>query len=150
MERRVYLAGPITGLSYSGCTDWREFAKEDLRKAGIVGVSPMRAKEYLAKEKSVADSYENQVLSCSRGITTRDRFDTTTSDILFANFLGAKAVSIGTVIECSWADLLRIPIIGILEKEGNPHDHAMLREMIGFRVETLEEGLSVAKAILTY
>ncbi len=43
----VYLAGPISGCSYEGCTDWREQVIRDLAQAGIKGLSPMRAKEYL-------------------------------------------------------------------------------------------------------
>jgi len=146
--KTIYLAGPITGLTYDGCTDWREHAIEYLKKYGINGVSPMRAKDYLSKEKIVADSYINTTLSCSRGITTRDRFDSTHCNLFLANLLGAQKVSIGTMIEYGWADSVRTPIITIIEKEGNPHEHAMLRELTGFRVETLEEGLYVAKAIL--
>ena len=127
MEKRVYLAGPITGLSYSGCTDWRKFAKDELKKYGILGVSPMRAKEYLNKEKNISDSYPEKILSCDRGITTRDRFDVMTSNLILVNFLGAKEKSIGTVGEIFWADAFRKPIVTIMEKDGNPHDHSMIR-----------------------
>ncbi len=47
MTHTVYLAGPIAGCSYAGCTDWREYAIGALLDAGIKGLSPMRAKEYL-------------------------------------------------------------------------------------------------------
>lgn len=145
----VYLAGPITGLSYGECTDWREYAIKELDAAGIRGVSPLRAKSYLSNEGKIADSYEQIVLSSSRGITTRDRWDATRCDVLLASLLGADRVSIGTVMEVAWADLSRIPIVLVMEKEKNLHDHAMLREVAGFRVETLEEGLNVVKAILS-
>lgn len=159
MPKLVYLAGPITGLSFEGCTDWREYAIKDLDREGITGLSPMRAKEYLSGESAVGDSYENTVLSSSRGIITRDRWDTTRCDVILANFLGAERVSIGTVMEIAWADLSRIPIIVVMEppqpgaigttpSPRNVHDHSMIREATGFRVETLEEGLNVAKAIL--
>lgn len=39
MEKIVYLAGPITGLDYNDCTDWREYAKKELEKWGIIGLS---------------------------------------------------------------------------------------------------------------
>ena len=157
--KTVYLAGPITGCSYEGCVDWREYAIKELAAVGITGLSPMRAKDYLKSESIVGDSYEDTVLSSSRGIITRDRWDTTRSDIILANFLGAEQVSIGTVMEIAWADLARVPIIMAIEpseleatgpapSQGNVHEHSMLREAAGFRVETLEEGLNVAKAIL--
>ena len=146
--KRVYLAGPITGLSFEGCTDWREYAIKDLSTAGITGLSPMRAKDYLQSESIVGDAYENTVLSSSRGIITRDRWDTTRCDVILVNFLGAERVSIGTIMELAWADLARIPSIVVMEPKQNEHEHSMVREATGFRVETLEEGLNVAKAIL--
>ena len=39
----VYLGGPISGLSHSGCTEWRQYVIDNLPK-GIEGLSPMRAK----------------------------------------------------------------------------------------------------------
>ncbi len=145
----VYLAGPITGLSYEGCTDWREFAISYLAESGITGVSPLRAKHYLSDEKNIEDSYEDIALSSSRGITTRDRWDTTRCDVILANFVGAERVSIGTAMELAWADLTRTPSIVVMETEGNVHDHAMIREVTGYRVRTLMEGLHIAEAILT-
>lgn len=147
--KTVYLAGPITGLDYNGCTDWREYAISVLAKDSIIGVSPMRAKEYLSKEKVISNDYDT-VMSCQKGITTRDRYDTITRDVFLANLLGTKSVSIGTMIEFGWADLSRKPIITIMEREGNLHDHGIVRELTGFRVETLEEGLHVAKTILNF
>ena len=149
-SKLVYLAGPITGVDYGGCTDWRKYAKAELAKSGIIGVSPMRGKENLANEKKVADCYVNDIFSCQRGIITRDRWDTMRCDLFLANLLGAKKVSIGTVMEFAWADSQRIPVIAIMEKQGNLHDHSMIREATGFRVETLDDGLLVAKALLTY
>ena len=156
--KRVYLAGPITGLSFEGCTDWREYAIKELGSVGITGLSPMRSKDYLQRERIVGDCYDDKVLSCARGIITRDRWDTTRCDIILVNLLGAEQVSIGTVIEMAWADLSRTPSIVVMEptlpstgtpvRAGNIHEHSMIREMSGFRVETLEEGLNVAKAIL--
>ncbi len=148
MSKTVYLAGPITGLSFDGCTDWREFAIKDLDTVGITGLSPMRAKDYLKNETFVGDEYQNTVLASSRGIITRDRWDTNRCDLILVNFLGAPRVSIGTVMELAWADACRTPSIVVMEPEGNLHEHSMLREVTGFRVETLEEGLEIAKAIL--
>lgn len=156
---KVYLAGPITGLSYGGCTDWRKYACEQLANTGIVGVSPLRAKDYLKNETAIGDSYEHIALSTSRAITTRDRFDCVRADTLLVNLLGAERVSIGTVMEIAWADAARVPVVlvmepaveentGLVASKGNVHEHAMLRECVGFRVQTLDEGLNVVKAIL--
>ena len=143
---RLYLAGPITGCSYAGCTDWRKGFAAALDGYNIECLDPMRGKAYLAAEECIGNDYA-MVLSCSRGIITRDRFDCTRCNLLVVNFLGAEKVSIGTVMEIAWADLYRIPIIIVME-DGNIHEHAMLSEACGFRVTTVNEALLIAKAIL--
>lgn len=148
----VYLAGPITGLSFRGCTEWRQAAIADLAAHGITGLSPMRAKDYLAHLDSISGTGEEYahlgVLSTPRAVMTRDRFDCTRCDVLLVNLLGATTVSIGTAMEIAWADLSRIPVVCAIEEKGNPHEHMMVREAIGFRVSSIEEALHVVKAIL--
>lgn len=143
---KVYLAGPITGESYKSATDWRQYMIDYLPN-GITALSPLRGKYYLEKFKDIADSYENISLSSSRGITTRDRFDVMSSDVIFVNLLGAKSVSIGTVMEIAWADILRKPIILVMEDESNIHEHAMIREVVGFRVNNIDDGIKILCAI---
>lgn len=152
----VYLAGPISGCSYAGATDWRNDAITDLATAGVKGLSPMRAKEYLAGVESdvgfssTCEEYGHlSPLSGPRGIMTRDRFDATRCDVLLVNLIGAKKPSIGTIMEIAWADLKRTPVVVAIEADGsNPHEHAMISEAIGFRCASLEEALHVVKAIL--
>jgi nucleoside 2-deoxyribosyltransferase len=146
--KTVYLAGPISGCTFGECVDWRQHAISELAGHGIKGLSPMRAKDYLKSEKIIDGAYEDTVLSCARGIYTRDRFDSLRCDVLLVNFLGATRVSIGTVMEFGWVDSRKTPIICVMESEGNPHDHPMIREAIGFRVTTMQEALNVAIAIL--
>ena len=51
--KTVYLAGPITGLTYSAARHgWREHFAEML-PAHILPVSPMRGKDFLRGEKSL-------------------------------------------------------------------------------------------------
>lgn len=151
MKHSVYLAGPITGLDYKGCTDWRQHAKAELAPHQIDAYSPMRGKAFLepiGKLSGTGEGYPDQVLCGQRAITTRDRWDATRCDVLLVNLLGAERVSIGTVMEIAWADLKRTPIVCAIEPDGNCHEHMMLREVIGFRVATLEEAIATVKAIL--
>lgn len=147
----MYLAGPITGLTYDGAEDWRAFAKAELGAAGIKAVSPLRGKDYLRGIPALtADCAGYGALNCMsspRGIMTRDRYDATRCDALLVNLLGADRVSIGTVMEIAWADLCRTPIVVAMEASGNLHEHAMIAEAIGFRVTSLAEALHVVKAI---
>lgn len=141
----VYLAGPITGLTYEGASDWREWVAARF-PAYIVAVSPLRGKDYLPRGTALADHYE-PALSTTKGITTRDRFDVMRADLILVNFLGATRVSIGTVMEIAWADMLRKPIVVAMEP-GNIHEHGMLKESSGFIVPSLEEAIEVIKAVL--
>lgn len=145
----VYLAGPITGLSFGAAQDWREYAIQYFTDLGIDAFSPLRGKYYLNGEKELKDSYAQTVspLSTPHAIVTRDRFDTTSRDLLLVNFLGATKVSIGTVMEIAWADMLRKPIILVMEA-GNVHTHSMLTEVSGYIVTDLDEALDVAAKVL--
>ena len=145
---KVYLAGPVTGLSFSDRNNWRENAISELAKYGIQGISPQRDKPKLASEIIPGDSDYVRAICGEKGIVVRDRYDVQTCDVLLVNLLGAKAVSIGTMIEYGQADAFRKPIITIIEPQGNIHDHLLVRELTGFRVETLEDGILVAKSIL--
>jgi nucleoside 2-deoxyribosyltransferase len=144
----VYLAGPITGKSYGDAADWRGYASRWLADRGLVGVSPMRWKHYLAAEHAIADSYEHHPLSNQRGLTARDRFDCQRCPVTLVNLLGTDRVSIGTMIELGWADAARNLLVLVMEPEGNLHDHAMVRELSPYRVATLEEGLELCRALL--
>lgn len=150
--KKVYLAGPITGLTYDEGQDWRVTARDYLAQINIFGASPLRAKDYLRQlEGKISGTGEEYAhlgcMSTPRGVMTRDRYDATTCDVLLVNVLGAKAVSIGTVMEIAMADVKRIPIVAIMEP-GNVHEHMMINEAIGFRVGSLAEGLRVCMNIL--
>jgi nucleoside 2-deoxyribosyltransferase len=144
---KLYLAGPITGLSYGESVGWREYVADQLPEY-IVPVSPMRCKQYLDREQVIALSYEDTPLSCRKGITCRDRYSVMACDMLFVNLLGTKRISIGTVMEIAWADMLRKPIVLVMEKKGNLHEHPMIEEVVGFHVETLDDGIKMADAVL--
>ena len=144
--KTVYLAGTITGDSYNNATEWRDAAVKRLESVGLRGLSPMRGKEYLEGLEDIADSYE-AVMSKPQGITTRDRFDVANCDLVLVNLLNTSKVSIGTMIELGWADAYRKPIVLVME-DGNIHDHAMVRQLCGFTVDTLDEGVAIAVKIL--
>jgi hypothetical protein len=148
MRHLVYLVGPITGTSFAECTDWRlDFAKS-LEGTEIQCLDPMRGKLYLSHETSIADSYDKKVMSTSKAIFARDRFDCFRADLIVANFLDAKKASVGSVMEIAWANSQGTPIVAIMEP-GNPHDHAMLREACGWIVGSIKEAELIVQNIFT-
>lgn len=144
----VYMAGPISGLTYADGQSWRDYVAANLPQE-IRAISPLRAKaQALARVGIITDSYEDNPLTSTSGITTRDRQDCTRADAVIFNMLGAKTVSVGTCIEFGWADAHRIPIILVMEKTGNLHEHPMVRGVAGYRVETLDQGIAILEAVL--
>lgn len=142
----LYLAGPITGISYGDSTDWRKYVNSKMPPQ-IKVISPMRGKDYLKKEKAIKSDYEKVPLSSAKGITRRDRFDAKRSDAVLINLLGAKKISIGTIIEVGWSDNGIRPIIIVIEKE-NVHNHPMLKDIAGYTVDNLDKAIELAKKIL--
>ena len=143
----LYLGGPISGCSYDGCTNWRDYVTSKLPPI-ITAISPMRGKDYLESETQIKDCYTEHPLSGQKGIMTRDRFDVMRADALFMNFLGSTMVSIGSIIEIGWGDAFRKPIIIAME-EDNIHSHSMVREAGGFITPSLDEAIQIAIAILS-
>lgn len=150
MEKKVYLGGPVAGLEYDSVVGWRDKAIEYLREFDIKGVTPFRYKEHLNQANIVMGLTDNNPITTRKGVVVRDRWDVLNCDVFLANLLNAKEISKGTLIEYGWADAFRKPIITIIEREGNVHEHIFVQEITGFRVETLEEGLYVTRAILDY
>lgn len=148
---KLYLCGQITGLDYKDATfGWRAQVHDALKGSGIECISPMRGKEHLLEIKSLSPLGDpDSVESNAAAITTRDRFDVQRSDLLFCNLLGMDRVSIGSMIEFGWADAFRVPIICCIEPDGkNPHEHGIVQHVIGWRCDSLEEGISVAYNVL--
>lgn len=151
---KVYLAGPITGLTHTESTDWRQEAMDYLIDFGIKGLSPLRGKEYLKGIGVIDDNYDESqnklaaVMSSQRGIYWRDKFDCNRADALLINLLGAQKVSIGTVMEIAWAAANEIPAVLVIEKEGNIHEHCMIREACPYRVDNLEDALYIITSLL--
>jgi nucleoside 2-deoxyribosyltransferase len=148
MKPSVYLAGPITGLSYDGCTDWREYVK-NLLSPDIDAFSPLRGKTYLLGRTTIQDSYEEHVMSTQRAILARDFYDCKVRDLIFVNLLGATKPSLGTTMEIAWAHGFQKPIVLVMEKNGaNPHDHAMIREACPMWTDDLDEGIAITRKLL--
>ena len=146
---KVYLAGPISGLTYDGAEEWREYVTTMLNQFGIEGYSPLRCKKFLRNHGVLTDKpdYAENILATPDCIMTRDHWDVQTSDDIFVNLLGATKVTIGTVMEIAWAYVYRKPTILVME-DFNVHDHAMILKAGVFRAYDLDQGIHLTRAIL--
>lgn len=161
MGARVYLAGPITGLSYGEARHgWREEAARIAAQnyPQLDMFSPMRSKDFLErtrKIKGTSDSYGSAIFGQASGILGRDFNDCKNADVIIANFLGAKVGSLGTAAEFGFAHALQIPVIMIIEEpddpelKTNPHRHVFMEEIATYIVHDLEDALMVAASLVT-
>lgn len=151
MNLLVYTAGPITGCDHEGATGWRELVRNELSRSGIDTISPMRGKPNIGVGNIYTAAITREFtdpLRTSAGINTRDFNDVKRADLIFVNLLGARKVSIGTVMEIAWARAFGKPVVLIMEPEGNVHDHWMLKFPCGFIVPTIAEAVEITKYIL--
>lgn len=144
---KIYLAGPIRGLTYEDCTEWREYAAQRLNELGHTTMSPMRGKEYLkSKGLLLGDngrgSFEEFPMSSMKGIFGRDIFDVKMSDVLLANFAGATHLSIGTCMEVQRGYDLDKYVLTVLEP-GSVHDHPFIHQASSLVVTTLDMAIDV-------
>jgi nucleoside 2-deoxyribosyltransferase len=171
MDYLIYLAGPITGLTWAEATEWRVEAAERFKDASsgkkhnYITLSPLRGKEYLKEETDIKHSYDDHQLSSAKMINSRDMFDVRRSSLLIVNLKNAKKVSIGTILEVGAAFILNKPIIVIMEPDEpwvgqaasgaisngithNVHKHSMLSEQATAIVSDLDTAIYFALQIL--
>lgn len=154
--KTVYLAGPISGLSYEQARHgWREQFQSILATlpgkdaSHIHLLSPMRAKDFLLKQVSLdgaPGSYEQHPLSRDIGIIGRDYNDVRNCDVMLANFLEADRVSIGTVWEFGAAYAHQKVIIAVVPEENHPHNHVFIKGTAKYVVHDL---LTAAQIVYT-
>lgn len=146
-DHYVYLAGPIRGCSYRGATDWREYVKGKL-PAGVHALSPMRGKDFLRRAKKIGGAHSEHPMADDSAIVGRDRSDVIRSDVVLCCLLGAEEVSLGTSVELGWADILRKPVVLVMEDKKNPHDHPFARELAAFVTDDPDEAIAMVCSIL--
>jgi len=146
MRPRIYLSGPMKGLEYGKAEGWRLYAAERLKDAFEV-LTPMRGEEGLKRRGTIQDVMPENLFGTDQGITVRDRNDILRSDVLLVNLKGATEVSVGTVAEIFWADILRKPIILVMEP-GNVHNHPLIRSVAGFIERDLDKAIDIARVLV--
>jgi len=151
----VYLAGPMSGLTYEDALAWRVEATEALRRISASASSvhyhtldPCRGKEYLTG--SVLAGVDTKDQGWGDIIVPRDKYDVLRSAIVLVNLLpGEKVgkVSIGTMFEIAWAaDHGRYTIV--VMRHGDPvHDHEFVRKNASIVVPNLDAAYECIKGL---
>ena len=149
---KVYLCGPITGFSYQDVTGWRDVASSALHKAGIAAFSPLRGKSYLKDLGPLsvdADTHADGIEVGPKGVMVRDHLDCTRADVVIAYLPESSKPSLGSIIEVAWAYDRRIPVIAITPKVGTYMSHPMISEAISYRVDTVDQAVTIAIGLIS-
>lgn len=157
---KVYLAGPMSGLTLEEAEGWREHAARvlhDLAEVSMAGpapawaegarsvhrkfacFSPLRGKEFLRDAGAMTSAGPAQA-GGDQGIFRRDRWDVERADVVLAYLAGAKAVSIGAMFELAWAWAAGKFVVVVMEPT-NPHNHAFVRQAASVIFEKLDDAL---------
>lgn len=142
MTNSVYLAGPITGLTYvEAALTWRSEVTEVLESCGIHVRCPLRGKEYLINQGKLEKQYLHlSPLSSPQGIVRRDFNDVKTCDLILVNFLGYDKASIGTTWEIGAAYALQKPVVVVMEPK-SIHDHPFITQSATYVFDKLDDGV---------
>jgi nucleoside 2-deoxyribosyltransferase len=161
MDFSVYLAGPMTGLTFEQMIGWRKTATKRLRKAGWTVLSPivgqLTGKNAQPKGTINMDSARSgpgqeerrPIGRVSSAFVTQDRLYVKKVDVVLAHLLDAPNVSIGTVWEMAWADALDKQLVTVVTP-GSVHDHAFVRRRSNVFVPTLEEALEYLEGLVAF
>jgi nucleoside 2-deoxyribosyltransferase len=145
----VYLSGPISGLDYNESVAWTNEAKNILwDQYGIEGYRPLRGKHFLKDKGLIGVHGYKDAIASQKGVYRRDKNDVKTSDAVLVNLLGAKRISIGTMFEMAWAEDNNVPVVLVMEDEGNCCEHMFPLEAAMYRVNNLEQAIELIDHIL--
>lgn len=146
--KTLYLAGPITGLTFADAAAWRRRVANQL--PGWRCLSPLRGKEHLDTGVPLPDSFDGGAAAVEQ-----DLADILRADAMLVNFGGAcDRASIGTAAEIGFAcrqqgeskiPLTPRPYILVVLGDNNVHDHVFVHYMADQIVTNLGDAIQVLK-----
>lgn len=143
---KIYLVGPITGLSYDQVMERYKHQFNLLKEYGYQPICPMVGKDYLKNERVLHGLGYTEPASTGRAIKGRDQWMVRQSDILLADFTDSEVASIGSCMELAWADILGKHVIAVIP-EVNIHRHAFVTECADIVFTKIEEAYAYLKSM---
>lgn len=122
MTKFVYLAGPVTGLTFQEAVAWRNeaaVALANMTNGHVQALDPLRGLTP-SDFQSHAQGWFDSARCTAASFMIRDLYDIDRSCCLLANLVGMKSPSIGTMIELGYAFAKNVPIFLVAEKDIHP------------------------------
>jgi len=145
---KIYLAHPISGLSYDEVVSYYKDVEEKLKRMGYEVYHPMIAKGCLRNEKKFSKSDYQHPVTANHAVKERDKWMVKHVDVILVDFTGAKEVSIGCVSELAWADDTPTVYSVVILPKDNVHNHAFIKEMADIIFESREEALDYLEKLI--
>jgi nucleoside 2-deoxyribosyltransferase len=150
--KRVYLSGPIAGMTHDEAVDWRVRFDGQLA-TDLVGVNPLRGKDFLRAHGVLgSEAYAENPLSTNAAIYGRDFLDTKTADamVVYALDMERELASVGTLIEIGWANAFGVPIVLVARKSQTwLTKHPLVLGCCQYIVPTIEEAAHICNLLLS-
>lgn len=146
---KIYLAHPISGLSYEDVMRYYHAASIALRKAGYAVLCPMQGKDYLRTETVLrAEGYKNPI-STNQAIVRRDHWMVEQADIVYVNLAGSTQISIGSLFELAWAYHLRKHVVLAMDQQ-TPEQKLYAHAFVLEAADIIFEGPDAGREALEY
>lgn len=146
---KVYLAGPITDMTFSQANDWRDYMVKALAPHGIVGVSPLRC-EPLRDGATYTPENPDPKFGTARAIGAKNIFDVYNCDMTLAYIPTppeGKLHSWGTICELAGAHFINKQTI-LVSSDPIVRRHPTVDAMAGWVLDDLDQALEVIIGVL--
>lgn len=155
MKPYVYLAGPVSGLSYDEANDWRVKVTRVLLP-DIICLNPLRGKEHLASKTSPIMPSPMDGFCTDQAIVMRDYNDVLRSAAVLVHLvppshsssLGSDHISIGTLFELAWAFRLRKIVVATGVDADTAYNHPFVRQAVTYFAADLPDAVDFMKTVL--
>lgn len=141
----LYLAGPITGLTYQKATAWRQDIRNrlKLKTAGWNPISPLDGWEFIESqhEGPIPAFFEDEQEQDGAAKAVRDdlaKIDMSRAVLL--NLHGAKYPSIGSMAEMGYAFARTLPIVTIV-RDDEVHWHPFVTNLSYTVVDSFDQAV---------
>ena|ERR1035437_2987036 len=140
MSLSIYCVHPISGQTADSVFEYYTRTAKTLSEYGYEVFHPMIGKNFLRTELKFKSADYRHPLTNNHAIYERDKFMVLKADVIYANFIGTKIVSMGSMFELAWASFNNKLVIVTME-EDNIHRHAFVLEAASTVFSTEAEAL---------
>jgi len=125
---KIYLAGPITGLTGEEVISRYEEKIAILSDYGYEVYQPMLGKMNMRTEEQFRSGGYDHPVANDHAIFERDHWMVSSVDVVLADLSNSGSrISIGTMMELAWASHMSKHIVAVMQND-NVHNHAFVRQ----------------------